>query len=270
MKTYVAILAAGKGLRMGLSQPKQFEMLHGKTVLEHSVDTFEKHPKIDGIFVVVHEDFLENTKRLLHVRNRPKIVGVIAGGKERMDSSFAAITALENRVETHNCASLQDVNCNLLIHDAARPFVSERIITDVVDALKIHTTVSVAIPATDTIYTVIPAQAGISSQSTVPSVQGDSRLRGNDTLPVIVSSPKRETVYLAQTPQGGRLSVLKRAFALTLREPQRPAQNDLSVAEALEATDDACVILHHLPDEKIHIVLGDVANRKITFQSDLS
>jgi len=262
MKTYVAILAAGKGLRMGLSQPKQFEMLQGKTVLEHSVDTFEKHPKIDGIFVVVHEDFLENTKRLLHVRNRPKIVGVIAGGKERMDSSFAAITALENRVETHNCASLQDANCNLLIHDAARPFVSEKIITDAVDALKIHTAVSVAIPATDTIYTVIPAQAGIPSQSTVPSVQGDSRLRGNDTLPVIVSSPKRETVYLAQTPQGGRLSVLKRAFGNIYG-------TDCKSAPAGIATDDACVILHHLPDEKIHIVLGDVANRKITFQSDL-
>ena len=245
---------------MGLSQPKQFEMLHGKTVLEHSVDTFEKHPKIDGIFVVVHEDFLENTKRLLHVRNRPKIVGVIAGGAERMDSSRNAILAVStvvSRASTTGTISatstisatgtvteaLEVTDCNLLIHDAARPFITEKIITDTVDALKTRTAVSVAIPATDTVY-----------------------ICNNNE---IQSSPKRETVYLAQTPQGGRLSVLKRAFALTLREPQRPAQNDLSVAEALEATDDACVILHHLPDEKIHIVLGDVANRKITFQSDL-
>ena len=239
MKTYVAILAAGKGLRMGLSQPKQFEMLHGKTVLEHSVDTFEKHPNIDGIFVVVHEDFLENTKRLLHVRNRPKIVGVIAGGAERMDSSYNAILALEN------------VDCNLLIHDAARPFVSEKIITDVVDALKIHSAVSVAIPATDTVYICTDA---------LRQAQGPS------APAVIQSSPKRETVYLAQTPQGGRLSVLKNAF-----ERMHATHVETGRAPSLQhiATDDACVILHHLPNEKIHVVLGDVANRKITFQSDL-
>jgi len=286
MKTYVAILAAGKGLRMGLSQPKQFEMLDGKTVLEHSVDTFEKHPNIDGIFVVVHDDFLDNTRRLLNVRNRPKIVDVIAGGAERMDSSRNAILALEGYVETGHAPSVRDANCNLLIHDAARPFITEKIITDVVDALKTHSVVSVAIPATDTIYTVIPAQAGISSQSTVPSVQGDSRLRGNDTLvrgndtlPVIVSSPKRETVYLAQTPQGGRLSVLRRAFEnmYGTDETSAPAGistplNDRNQGRWLSgavATDDACVILHHLPSEKIHIVLGDVANRKITFRGDL-
>jgi len=239
MKTYVAILAAGKGLRMGLSQPKQFEMLDGKTVLEHSVDTFEKHPNIDGIFVVVHADFLDSTKRLLNVQNRPKIVDVIAGGLERMDSSRNAILALStvvsaplnDRTPTADrwLSGVEATDCNLLIHDAARPFITEKIITNVVDALKIHTAVSVAIPATDTVY-----------------------VCGNDN--VIASSPKRETVYLAQTPQGGRLAVLRRAF-----------EN----AVANVATDDACVILNHLPNEKIHIVLGDVANRKITFRGDL-
>ena len=279
MKTYVAILAAGKGLRMGLSQPKQFEMLDGKTVLEHSVDTFEKHPNIDGIFVVVHDDFLDNTRRLLNVRNRPKIVDVIAGGAERMDSSRNAILALEGYVETGHAPSVRDANCNLLIHDAARPFITEKIITDVVDALKTHSVVSVAIPATDTIYTVIPAQAGIPQNKGNGQLQGDSRLRGNDTLPVIVSSPKRETVYLAQTPQGGRLSVLRRAFEnmYGTDETSAPAGistplNDRNQGRWLSgavATDDACVILHHLPSEKIHIVLGDVANRKITFRGDL-
>jgi len=229
---------------MGLSQPKQFEMLDGKTVLEHSVDTFEKHPKIDGIFVVVHEDFLENTKRLLRVQNRPKIVGVVAGGAERMDSSRNAILALEGYVQTGHAPSVRDANCNLLIHDAARPFVSEKIITDVVDALKTHTAVSVAIPATDTVYIC------------------DNGTDCKSAPAVIASSPKRETVYLAQTPQGGRLSVLRRAF-------DGIYGTDETSAPAGIATDDATLILHHLPNEKIHIVLGDVANRKITFQSDL-
>ncbi|MCL2416304.1 MAG: 2-C-methyl-D-erythritol 4-phosphate cytidylyltransferase [Bacteroidales bacterium] len=301
MRNYVAILAAGKGSRMGLSQPKQFEMLHGKTILEHSIDTFEKHPLIDGIFIVVHSDFIDNTRRLLNVRNRPKIIDIIAGGEERMDSSYNAILALENHITTQFGGgstavglSVQTVptrqvepvgierrrlepppneggittDCNLLIHDAARPFISENIITRTIEALKNHSAVSVAIPATDTIYTVIPAKAGIPQNEGNSELQGDSRFRGNDTLPIIVSSPKRENVYHAQTPQAARLSVFKQAYDLGVST----SLNDQSQSRWLsgvEATDDATVILNYLPNEKIHIVLGDVSNRKITFQSDL-
>ena len=252
MQNFVAILAAGKGSRMGLSQPKQFEMLNGKTILEHSIDTFEKHPLINGIFVVVHKDFVDSTRRLLHVRNRPKIIEIIAGGEERMNSSYNAILALENHVganprvrptigtdvgmhvETHNCASLP-MDCNLLIHDAARPFVSEDIITRTINALSKHSAVSVAIPATDTVY-----------------LCDDKR--------EIQSSPKRDCVYYAQTPQAARLSVFKQAFA---------SMNVGAGHAPPVATDDANVILNYLPNEKIHIVLGDPSNRKITFQTDL-
>ena len=77
---------------MGLSQPKQFEMLNGKTILEHSIDTFEKHSLIEGIFVVVHKDFMEKTKDLL--KNRKKIFQIVEGGDERTDSSYNAILAV--------------------------------------------------------------------------------------------------------------------------------------------------------------------------------
>jgi 2-C-methyl-D-erythritol 4-phosphate cytidylyltransferase len=246
MKNFVAILAAGKGSRMGLSQPKQFEMLNGKTILEHSVDTFEKHPKIDGIFVVVHEDFIENTKRLLHVRNRPKIIDVIAGGEERMNSSWNAIIAVDNflgyTVHGTRCKVCDDATppftvhhspfTNLLIHDAARPFITEEIITRTIQALQNNSAVSVAIPATDTIY-----------------------LCDNENK--IESSPNRKHVYHAQTPQAARLSVFKQAFELAQKNPQHLA------------TDDVNVILNYLSDVKIHIVLGDLSNRKITFKEDL-
>ncbi|MCL2683033.1 MAG: 2-C-methyl-D-erythritol 4-phosphate cytidylyltransferase [Bacteroidales bacterium] len=231
MQNFVAILAAGKGSRMGLSQPKQFEMLNGKTILEHSVDTFEKHPNIHGIYVVVHRDFIDNTRRLLNIRNRPKIIEIIAGGEERTDSSYAAISAIESHVgETPRGRPMTD--CNLLIHDAARPFITHKIITRTIDALKNHSAVSVAIPATDTIYIC-------------------------DNENKIESSPKRDRVYLAQTPQAARLSIFKQAFELTRKNPQHIA------------TDDANVILNYFPEVKIHIVLGDIINRKITFKEDL-
>jgi 2-C-methyl-D-erythritol 4-phosphate cytidylyltransferase len=232
MQNFVAILAAGKGSRTGLSQPKQFEMLNGKTVLEHSVDTFEKHPSINGIFVVVHNDFIEKTRQLLNVENRQKIIDVVAGGEERTDSSWEAISAIEKFCYEQQNFNNPQLSVNVLIHDAARPFVSEDIITRMLEALQDHHAVSVAIPATDTIYFC------------------------NDQKQ-IEFSPRREHVYHAQTPQAARLSVFKHAFEL--------AQEFDKHAE----TDDANVILNYLPDEKIHIVLGDTANKKITFKEDL-
>jgi 2-C-methyl-D-erythritol 4-phosphate cytidylyltransferase len=252
VQNYVAILAAGKGSRMGLSQPKQFEMLNGKTILEHSVDTFEKHPLIKGIYVVVHEDFIENTKRLLHIRNRPKIIDVIAGGEERTDSSFAEISALDDMVNGNQETSIGLQNApftihhspftNLLIHDAARPFISEEIISRVIDALQNHHAVSVAIPTTDTLYIC-------------------------DNTKQIVSSPDRKNIFHAQTPQAARLSIFKQAFELAhvgATHASPVIKNNQN-----SATDDANVILNYLPDVKIHIVLGDTANKKITFKEDL-
>jgi 2-C-methyl-D-erythritol 4-phosphate cytidylyltransferase len=247
LQNFVAILAAGKGSRMGLSQPKQFEMLNGKTILEHSVDTFEKHPNIDGIFIVVHKDFRDKTKHLLE--NREKIVQIVEGGTERTDSSYRAILAVDdflNRYEVRGTGcGVYDVaklprtshlvprTINLLIHDAARPFVSEDIITRTIQALNTHNVVSVATPAIDTIYI----------------CNEDMRIQ---------SSPNRNLVYLAQTPQAARLSIFKQAFELARQNPNHIA------------TDDANVILQYLPDEKIHIVLGDLINKKITYREDLT
>lgn len=217
---------------MELSQPKQFEMLNGKTILEHSVDTFEKHPLIKGIFVVVHNDFVEKTKQLLNIKKRSKVKKIVVGGEERTDSSYAAISAIEKF-----CYDQQNINnpqlaVNILIHDAARPYVSEDIITRTIEALQDYHAVSVAIPATDTIYVC-------------------------DNEAKIQSSPKRERVYLAQTPQAARLPIFKQVFELA-------RENEEHIA-----TDDANVILNYLPDVKIHIVLGDIANKKITFKEDL-
>lgn len=224
---------------MGLSQPKQFEMLNGKTMLEHSVDTFEKHPNIDGIFVVVHKDFMEKTKQLLHIENREKVVAIIEGGEERTDSSYRAICAVDDFLNRYEVRGERRViphpaprTINLLLHDAARPFISESIITRTIDALKTHSAVSVAIPATDTIY-----------------------LCNSENQ--IESSPQRNLVHLAQTPQAARLQVFKQAFELAKKNPKHTA------------TDDANVILKYLPDVKIQLVLGEISNRKITFKEDM-
>ena len=175
MKNIAVILAAGKGTRAGEGEPKQFRRLaNGKTVLETCVAAFDG--LVDKICVVTHPDFAEQTRQIL---NNPDIL-IINGGKERWESSWNAIQALEGE------------DANLLIHDCARPFVSPRIIRDVCRTLETHEAVTVAVPTTDTLYVV------------------------EDNC--VADIPPRERFMRAQTPQAFRLNLIRRAYELALKD----------------------------------------------------
>lgn len=163
----------------------------------------------------------------------PAGVHAIEGGKERWESSFRAIQAI--------CEHYQE-NVNVWIHDAARPFVSQTILQRIREAIAKYEAVSVAIPVTDTIYQV-------QSPTLSPSATENLTLQ---------SVPLRSTMMRAQTPQVFRLPLIKKAFDLAVA-----ATNDIQV------TDDAGIVLRYMPHIAIHIIPGEEANRKITFQEDL-
>lgn len=163
----------------------------------------------------------------------PAGVHAIEGGKERWESSFRAIQAI--------CEHYQE-NVNVWIHDAARPFVSQALLQRIREAIAKYEAVSVAIPVTDTIYQV-------QSPTLSPSATENLTLQ---------SVPLRSTMMRAQTPQVFRLPLIKRAFDLAVA-----ATNDIQV------TDDAGIVLRYMPHIAIHIIPGEEANRKITFQEDL-
>ena len=140
METVAVILAAGSGSRTGLSTPKQFLPLGGKTVLEHSVQTFHNHPGIDQVVIVTATEFIDRVQSLVKANNWTKVISVLPGGKERFDSSLAAVRHYADKPETV-----------MLFHDAARPLVSAEIITDTLKAMETYDAVDVAIPAVDTI-----------------------------------------------------------------------------------------------------------------------
>lgn len=225
MKNIAVILAGGTGSRMGLDIPKQFIRLQdGRTVLETCVAAFQQNERIDEIAIVMHPDHKAEAKALLPSDLFPKVRYWIDGGKERWESSKNAVNAL----------SVYYDECNLLIHDCARPFISQDLITRVCEALQAHEAVSVAVPVTDTLYAVTP-----------------------DNQNVIADIPARALFRRAQTPQSFRLSVLQRAFSLALQHMDRPM------------TDDAGVVLHYLPEVPIHIVPGEESNKKITYKEDI-
>ncbi|MFR1987060.1 MAG: 2-C-methyl-D-erythritol 4-phosphate cytidylyltransferase [Prevotellamassilia sp.] len=98
MSTNVAIiLAGGKGNRMGTECPKQFLELRGKTILEYSIHAFEQNPHIDEIAVVVAPEYHHRLEDMKLLNGWTKLTKVLEGGKERSDSSLAAIRAYEGQ-----------------------------------------------------------------------------------------------------------------------------------------------------------------------------
>ncbi|MPQ46507.1 2-C-methyl-D-erythritol 4-phosphate cytidylyltransferase [Marinifilum sp. N1E240] len=221
MKNVAVLLAGGSGKRMGSNLPKQFLTLGSKPIIQHSIEAFENHKQIDEICIVINADYHSEINELISLNKFSKVKHVLSGGKERSDSSLAAIDAYE-----------REQNVYLIFHDAVRPFVSERIISDVIKELENDKTVAVAIPTSDTIFC----------------------LNVNDT---IESVPPRQNLRRAQTPQAFKYSTIKQAYDIAIEDPN------------FIATDDCGVVLKYLPNEPIFIVDGDESNIKITFEQDL-
>jgi len=191
METVAVILAAGSGSRTGLSTPKQFLSLGGKTVLEHSVQTFHDHPGIDQVVIVTSTEFIPKVQDMVKADNWTKVTAVLPGGKERFDSSLAAV---------HHFSNNPDLV--MLFHDAARPLVSAQIITDTLKAMETYNAVDVAIPAVDTI------------------VQCDA------AGTVMESVQNRNLLWRMQTPQGFRQKTIQQAYRIALQDPQFTATDD--------------------------------------------
>lgn len=176
MKNYGIILASGMGSRYGSDIPKQFVKIAGKTVMEHTLDVFEKSDKIDEIILVVTPAYRHIVENILLKNNYKKIRKVLNGGETRKESSSIALT------------SITDEEANVIIHDCARPFLSARIIDDCVKALAEYDAVDVAVPSADTII----------------KTKGD----------IIESIPDRAELLRGQTPQCFKLSLIKKAHKL--------------------------------------------------------
>ena len=173
MKNIGIILAGGSGLRFSNVMPKQFVRIAGKTVLEHTIEIFEKHEKIDEIIIVIHPDYRVLFDNILLKHNYKKISAILNGGKTRLESTKAALVRAED-------------DDNVIIHDAVRPFLSHRIIDDCIAALNKYKAVDVAIPSADTIIHLNPDQT-------------------------LESIPIRSEYWRGQTPQAFKAGVIRAA-----------------------------------------------------------
>lgn len=191
MKNIAIILAGGSGRRMGGALPKQFLEVNNRTILEYTIDNFERAECIDEIAIVTHPDYVDKMQQIISSNPWKKVARILLGGKERTDSTLSALRAYTNEDD------------RLLIHDGVRPMVSQQIIQNVCSALSEYDVVNLAIPAVDTI---IEVKDG-----------------------VMVAAPRRDLLRQVQTPQGFKRETLALAYEKALADPDFMATDDCGV-----------------------------------------
>lgn len=214
-----AVLAGGSGRRAGGELPKQFLMLGGRPVIAHSIGAFQENANIDEIVVVVHPDHVERMEQMRHEYGWSKLSRILTGGAERYHSSLTAIKAFSGS------------EVNLLLHDAARPLISQEIISSVCSALTRAEAVGVAVEAIDTM------------------VQAKDQL--------LKKQLERASLRRMQTPQAFRLSLIEEAYTRALADPD------------FQATDDCGVVKKYVPETEIKLVPGNEENMKLTYAGDI-
>ena len=229
MKVFVIIPAAGLGTRMAAPTAKgppskQFKELGGVPILVHTLRKFAGHSGINEIVVALRKNEINGFREQLE-KQFPEIghknIRIVEGGERRQNSVANALEAIT--------ADAGDV---VLVHDAVRPFVTSEIIANVIDAAKKHGAAIAGWPAVDTVKQVDRTSDGAVITATIP----------------------RERVVMAQTPQGFRYSILKKAF-------------DEAAGDGFVGTDEASMI--ERSGQLVAVVMGSPRNFKITTPADM-
>ena len=232
MKVFVIVPAAGLGTRMAApsgkprkkSPSKQFKELGGVPILVHTLRKFVATPAVYEIVVALRQDEIAGFRSQIE-KEFPEILSkrlqLVEGGEHRQNSVANALAC--------TAADAEDI---VLVHDAVRPFVTPEIIDNVIEAARKHGSAIAGWPAVDTVKQVERTAEGALIKATIP----------------------RASVVMAQTPQGFRYEILKKAF-------------DDAVADGFLGTDEASLIERAgLP---VMVVMGSPHNIKITTPDDM-
>ncbi len=212
------ILAGGKGKRMNSTISKQFIELKGKPIIYYTIKKFNDNKQIDNIVVVLSAEEIEYFKENVLKKYDIRVDKIIAGGVERQDSVYNGLKSLEN--------SETDV---VLIHDGARPFISDRIINEGIKYAKIY-------------------------GASAPGVMPKDTIKIKDESNFSINTPNRETLVAIQTPQVFNFN--------EILECHKKVKLD-----KLIVTDDTMVIENF--GKKVYLYDGEYTNIKVTTPEDL-
>ena len=214
----VVIVAAGTGSRMNMGINKQFIKLEGKEVIVYTIEKFYNNHNIDDIVVVVKESEAEFFKKEIIEKYNFENIKIAYGGKERQDSVYNGLKLLDEKCDV------------VLIHDGARPFVSNKTVDTCIEEAKEHKAIVVGVPVKDTIKVI-------------------------DDSNNIVDTPNRSVLWAVQTPQTFDYNILLNAY-------------EDAFESGFYGTDDAMLV--ERIGHKVKMVEGSYNNIKITTKEDLN
>lgn len=210
------VLAGGRGKRMNYHKSKQFIEIKGKPVLVYTLEKFIYNKSIDEVILVLPEDEVDYCKKEVLQKYSLKVDRIVIGGKERQDSVFNALEAMEKA----------DI---VLIHDGARPFISEKIIEEGIKYANIYGAAAPGVTPKDTI-----------------------KIKNEDNISV--DTPDRNTLVAVQTPQCFKYDEIYQCHR-KIKEENAIVTDDTSVVEKY--------------GHKVYLYEGDYTNIKITTPEDL-
>ena len=210
------VLAAGSGKRMGADIPKQYLALCGKPVMVYCLEAFEKSRVDEIVLVVAPGDRAYCRKEIVEKYHITKVSAIVDGGAERYDSVYQGLLA---------CTDTDYV----FIHDGARPFVTQQMISECFELAKKGHPSIVAVPVKDTMKRVVNG--------------------------VVVETPNRDEMYSVQTPQAAPTELLKKA-------------HEAAKKTHFLGTDEASLIEKYT-DIPVCVVKGAYTNIKLTTPEDL-
>ena len=214
----VIIVAAGSGSRMNMGINKQFIKLNNKEIIVYTLEKFYKHKNIDEIVVVVKEQEAKFFKKEIIDKYNFENIKIAYGGKERQNSVYNGLKMLDKKCDI------------VLVHDGARPFISEQLIDSCIEEAKSHNAVVVGVPVKDTIKVIN---------------------EDND----IVDTPERSKLWAVQTPQTFNYDILVKSY-------------EDAFENKFYGTDDAMLV--ERIGYKVKMIEGSYNNIKITTQEDLN
>ena len=228
MRNVAIVLAAGSGSRMNLNVKKQYMLLNGKPLMAYCMDVFEKSDIITDVILVASQDDIEYCRNeIVSGFGYGKVRAVIPGGKERYNSVMAGL----DKIKEEGGAEY------VFIHDAARPFVTEDIITRLYEDV-------------------------IRTYASVAAVKSKDTVKIANNADFVVSTPNRELTWIIQTPQ-----TFSYSLALEAYDKLREEEDGLS-CQGIKVTDDAMVV-ETWTDHKVKLIEGSYENIKVTTPEDI-
>jgi len=218
-KTTAILLAAGKSERFENDIPKPFILLNGKEIYRYSLAVFLKNTQINELVLVVPKTLVLSIKEKFSKEIFDKAIRIIPGGESRFESVQKALDVINDSVK------------NVIIHDAARPFITAKLIDNCLEKLVENTALSCAIKSTDTLVSV--------SENNLAE-----------------SYPDRNNIMRIQTPQAFQTKLIKKAYSLAQKENKTNFTDDTS-------------LIHYFKLAHVLLIPGTEENIKITFPKDL-